>query len=39
MAVYMLVVLVCDGARCASHGLVVVDVGVSGLSHDFRPAS
>jgi hypothetical protein len=35
MAVYMLVVLVRDGARCASHGLVVVDVGVSGSSHDF----
>jgi hypothetical protein len=30
----MLVVLVRDGARCASHGLVVVDVGVSGSSHD-----
>jgi hypothetical protein len=35
MAVYMLVVLVRDGAGCASHGLVVVDVGVSGSSHDF----
>jgi hypothetical protein len=35
MAVYMLVVLVRDGVRCASHGLVVVDVGVSGSSHDF----
>jgi hypothetical protein len=34
MAVYMLVVLVGDGAHCASHGLVVVDVGVSGSSHD-----
>jgi hypothetical protein len=31
----MLVVLVRDGVRCASHGLVVVDVGVSGSSHDF----
>jgi hypothetical protein len=34
MAVYMLVVLVHDGVHCVSHGLVVVDVGVSGSSHD-----